>query len=88
MFNVVAQGEGAIFFLDGPGGLGKTFVYSVLLASVQQDRHVAIEVASFDILILLLEGGRTSHLVFKIPITIGRDSMCSIPVQSDSAELL
>jgi hypothetical protein len=34
VFNVVAQGEGAIFFLDGLGGLGKTFVYNVLLALV------------------------------------------------------
>jgi hypothetical protein len=34
MFNTIAQGEGAIFFLDGPGGSGKTFVYNVLLASV------------------------------------------------------
>jgi hypothetical protein len=34
VFNAIAQGEGAIFFLDGPGGFGKTFVYSVLLASV------------------------------------------------------
>jgi hypothetical protein len=34
MFNVVAQGEGVIYFLDGLGGLGKTFVYNVLLASV------------------------------------------------------
>jgi hypothetical protein len=34
VFNAIAQGEGAIFFLDGPGGSGKTFVYSVLLASV------------------------------------------------------
>jgi hypothetical protein len=34
MFNVVAQGEGVIYFLDSLGGLGKTFVYNVLLASV------------------------------------------------------
>ncbi len=34
VFNAIAQGEGAIFFLDGPGGSGKTFVYNVLLASV------------------------------------------------------
>jgi len=26
MFNAVAQGEGEVFFLDGPGELGKTFV--------------------------------------------------------------
>ncbi len=34
MFNTVDQGEGAVFFLNGPGGSSKTFVYSVLLASV------------------------------------------------------
>ncbi len=88
VFNIVAQGEGVVFFLDGPGGLGKTFVYNVLLASVRWDGHVAIGVAFSGIAALLLEGGRTSHSVFEIPIAIGRDSMCSIPMQSDFAELL
>jgi hypothetical protein len=87
MFNAIAQGEGAIFCLDDPSGSGKTFVYSVLLASVRRDKHVAIEVTSFGIIALLLEGGQTSHSVFKIPIALGRDSMCLIPVQNDSAEL-
>jgi hypothetical protein len=62
------------------GWVRKTFVYSVLLASVRQDGHVAIRVASSDIAALLLEGGQTSHSVFKILIAIDRDSMCSIPV--------
>jgi ATP-dependent DNA helicase PIF1 len=88
MFNAIAIGKGVVFFLDGPGGSGKTFVYSVLLALVRRDRHVAIEVAFSDIAALLLEGGRTSHLVLKIPIALGKDSMCSIPVQSDFVELL
>jgi hypothetical protein len=88
VFNVIAQGEGAVFFLDGLGGSGKTFIYNVLLASVQRDGHVAIGFASFGIIALLLEGGRTSHSVFKIPIAIGRDSVCSIPMQNDSAQLL
>jgi len=35
VFNAIAQGEGTIFFLDGPGGSGKTFVYKVLLALVR-----------------------------------------------------
>jgi len=88
VFNAIAQGEGAIFFLDGPGGSGKTFIYKVLLALVRRDGHVAIAVASSAITALLLEGGRTAHSVFKIPITLGRDSMCLILVQSDFAELL
>jgi hypothetical protein len=88
MFNAVAQGEGVVFFLDDPGGSGKTFVYSMLLASVRRDGHIAIEVASSGITTFLLDGGWTSHLVFKILIAIGRDSMCSIPMQSDFVELL
>jgi hypothetical protein len=88
VFNAVAQGEGAIFFLDSSSGLGKMFVYSMLLALVRWDRHITIGVSSSDIAVLLLEGGQTSHLVFKIPITIGRDSMCLILMQSDSVELL
>jgi hypothetical protein len=80
VFNAVAQGEGTIFFLDGPGGLGKTFVYNVLLALVQRDGHVATRVASSGIIALLLEGEWTSHSVFKIPIAIGRDLMCLILV--------
>jgi len=80
VFNAVAQGEGTILFLDSLGGSNKTFVYNVLLALVRWDGHVAIGVTSSGIIALLLEGGRTSHSVFKIPITIGRDSMCSILV--------
>jgi len=76
VFNAIAQG--VVFFLDGPGGSCKTFVYKVLLAFVRRDRHVAIRVASSGIAALLLEGGRTAHSVFKIPIAFGRDSMCSI----------
>jgi len=37
VFNAIAQGEGIVFFLDGPGGSGKTFVYKVLLVLVRQD---------------------------------------------------
>jgi ATP-dependent DNA helicase PIF1 len=88
VFNAIAQGEGVVFFQDGRGGSGKTFVYKVLLTLVRRDGHVAIGVASSGIVAFLLEGGRTAHSVFKIPIALGRDSMCSIHVQSDSVELL
>jgi len=80
MFNAIAQGEGVVFFLDGPGGSSKSFVYKVLLALFRQDGHVAIGVTSSGIVALLLEGGRIAHLVFKIPIALGTDSICSIPV--------
>jgi hypothetical protein len=80
VFNAITQGKGIVFFLDGPSGSSKTFVYSMLLASVQWDGHIAIKVASSSIATFLLEGGWTSHSIFKIPIAISRDSMCLIPV--------
>ncbi|WVZ88627.1 hypothetical protein U9M48_035125 [Paspalum notatum var. saurae] len=32
---VVDSGEGGVFFVDGPGGTGKTFLYKALLATVR-----------------------------------------------------
>ncbi len=60
----------------------------MLLALVRRDGHVAIGVAYSGIVALLLEGGQIAHSVFKILIALGRDSMCSIHVQSNSTELL
>jgi RecG-like helicase len=88
ILNAVRLDQGGVFFLDGPGGSGKTFVYSVLLASVRNEGHVALAVASSGIAALLLQGGRTSHSTFKIPIDIHRDSLCNVNASSDTAELI
>jgi hypothetical protein len=37
---------------------------------------------------LLLQGGRTSHFAFKIPIDVHRDSLCNVNANSDTAELI
>jgi ATP-dependent DNA helicase PIF1 len=86
--SALAFGDGGLFFLDGPGGTGKTFVESLLLAHVRAQGHVALAVASSGIASILLEGGRTSHLRFKIPINIHSESICSISAQSNFAKLL
>jgi hypothetical protein len=80
--------QGGVFFLDGPGGSGKTFVYNVLLASVCNEGHVALVVASSGIVALLLQGGRTSHSAFKIPIDVHRDSLCNVNTNFDTTELI
>jgi ATP-dependent DNA helicase PIF1 len=88
ILNVVHLDQGDVFFLDGPGGSGKMFVYSVLLASVRNEGHVALAITSSGIVALLLQGGRTSHSTFKIPIDIHRDSLCNVNASSDTAELI
>ncbi|GKF54120.1 ATP-dependent DNA helicase PIF1-like protein [Tanacetum coccineum] len=37
---------------------------------------------------LLLDGGRTAHSWFAIPITVVEDSMCTIAADSDLADLI
>jgi hypothetical protein len=88
ILNAMRFDQGGVFFLDGPGGFGKTFVYSVLLASIHNEGHVALVVASSGIAALLLQGGRTSHSAFKIPIDVHRDSLCNVNVSSDTVELI
>ncbi|KAI0236601.1 hypothetical protein LSAT2_012831, partial [Lamellibrachia satsuma] len=46
--------NGAIVFLDAPGGTGKTFLSNLLLAKIRQQRNIAIAVASSGIAATLL----------------------------------
>lgn len=77
-----------VFFIDGPAGTGKTFLYSVILNMVRSERNIALAVASSGIAALLLKGGRTAHSRFKIPITIGPTSTCSITPRSNLGKLI
>ena len=56
--------EQRAFFVDGPGGTGKTFLYNTLLAKVRSQAHIPLAMASSDIAALLLTGGRTVHCRF------------------------
>jgi PIF1-like helicase len=61
-----------MFFINGPGGTGKTFVESLPMAHIRSQGQVALAVASSGIASILLEGGRTSHSRFTIPLDVRR----------------
>jgi PIF1-like helicase len=84
----VEAGDGGVYFLDGYGGTGKTFTVNLTLAQARANGHIAIAVASSGIAAVLLDGGTTAHLRFKIPIDINAESTCNIPVQGHLAELI
>ncbi len=44
--------EGKVFFLDAPGGTGKTFLLNLLLAKVWERKKIALAVASSGIRIM------------------------------------
>ena len=67
---VVTSGEGGVFFLEGFGSTGKTFLINLVLAKVRSEGHIALSTASSGIAATLLDGGTTAHSRFKIPIDI------------------
>lgn len=71
-----------VFFVDGSGGSGKAFLYSAILAQMKASRRQVIVTATSGIAALLLEGGRTLHSAFKVPIPITHLSTCSISPES------
>jgi hypothetical protein len=85
----VENKSGKVFFLSGAGGTGKTFVYNTLAHHLRGNFCIVLCVASSGISALLLQGGRTSHSVFKIPIDgLNDESTCSIPKESLRAGLM
>jgi hypothetical protein len=79
--------RGGLFFLDGPGGTGKTFVENLLLATVRGRGDIALAVASRGIAALLLEGGRTAHSMFSIPIPCEHNAVCEVQKEGAKAML-
>lgn len=86
--SAVENGRGGLFFLNGFGGTGKTFVINLTLAKLRSERKIAVAVASSGIAATLLDGGTTAHSRFKIPIIIDERSTCNIAAQSDEAALI
>ena len=82
------ESDQKLFFVDGPGGYGKTFLFNMILAKVRSNYGIVIAVASLGIAALLLNGGRTAHSRFKIPIKLTKDSTLNISYQSELAELI
>ncbi|KAG5596940.1 hypothetical protein H5410_038172 [Solanum commersonii] len=84
---VYSKKSGA-FFIDGPGGTGKTFLYRALLAAIRTKGCIALATASSGVAASILPGGRTTHSRFKISIDIDENFTCNISKQSSLATLI
>src|SRR5580658_8385822 len=91
-FNTIVQAvttqSGQFFFLHGPGGTGKTYVYNTICHHLCSQGKIVLCTASSGIAGLLLIGGRTAHYRFKVPILLHEDSLCGIKKNLLQAELL
>lgn len=72
-------------FLDGPGGSGKTYLYSTLISYLRSIEKAVIAIAWTGIAATLLEGGRTVHSMFKLPVPLLQSSSCDLRLFSPQA---
>ncbi|KAK8942878.1 hypothetical protein KSP39_PZI009132 [Platanthera zijinensis] len=84
----IREGNGGIFFVDGPGGTGKTFLYRSILATFRNEGRIVIATATSGIAANLLPGGCTAHSRFKIPIKLENVLTCGFTKQSDLRKLV
>ncbi|XP_074096810.1 ATP-dependent DNA helicase pif1-like [Cotesia typhae] len=82
--------NGGLLFLDAPGGTGKTFLLNLILAEVRRTHEIALAVASSGIAATLLDGGRTAHSAFKLPLNLNvvESPICNIGKASGMAAVL
>ncbi|KAG2212474.1 hypothetical protein INT45_013811, partial [Circinella minor] len=82
------QDQPKLCFVDGPGGTGKTYLFNAILEHVRRAGHIALAVATSGTAALLLDGGRTAHSTFKIPLEVHQTSMCNFAPGSAIARLI
>jgi ATP-dependent DNA helicase PIF1 len=67
---VVCSKQAGLFFVDGPGGTGKTFLYRALLAKLRSQDKLVVATTTSEVTTAIMPGGRTTHSRFKIPLTL------------------
>ncbi|XP_044590563.1 ATP-dependent DNA helicase pif1-like [Cotesia glomerata] len=90
ILNSIISNSEQLYFLDAPGGTGKTFLINLLLSKIRSKKKIAIAVASSGIAATLIDGGKTAHSAFKLPLNLchSESPLCNISKQSDIAHVL
>src|SRR5258708_10948514 len=81
------SGRGGVFFIHGPGGTGKTFLYKLIAKAIHSNGQIVFCSASSGVAAILLHDGATAHSSFKIPIQLHESSSCKIELHSSLGNL-
>ena len=85
----IEQQDPKVFFLNGQGGSGKTYMYNTICAKLWSEGLIILCMSSSGISALLIRGGRTAHSVFKTPIdNLTEMSMCHISKNTPHTDLM
>ncbi|GFX97338.1 ATP-dependent DNA helicase [Trichonephila clavipes] len=86
----ITEQSGGLFFIDAPDGTGKTFLLSLILATIRSQNNIALAIASSGIAATLLDGGRTTHSALKLPLNLQNTEAptCNISKNSEMGKVL
>ncbi|GFX49106.1 hypothetical protein TNCV_3077241 [Trichonephila clavipes] len=90
IMRAITEQSGGLFFIDAPGGTGKTFLLSLILATIRSQNNIALAIASSGIEATLLYGGRTTHSALKLPLNLQNPEAptCNISKNSGMGKVL
>ena len=74
--DAVAAGQGGIFYIQAAGGCGKSFWANGVIAAFRAAGLQPTVVAASGLAATVLDGGRTAHSVFGIPLNVDEHSFC------------
>ncbi|XP_009802186.1 ATP-dependent DNA helicase PIF1-like [Nicotiana sylvestris] len=84
----IDSGTTRLFFVNGPGGTGKIFLYHALLANVRSKGMIALATATSGVAAVILPGGRTAHSRFDISLQTNDTTMTKMSKQSSTTKLI
>ena len=80
--------DGQLFFIDAPGGSGKSFTANCIMNHVRISNSLVLACASSGIAATVLKGGSTAHNKFQLPIDLNEDTVCDIRPGTDRYKLI
>ena len=86
--NVIDYNSSRYFYVDGPGGSGKTLVYTTLYNLLKSQNKNVYCMAFTGIAATLLPKRMTVHKVLGLPVPLLSDSSSDIAVQSTEGQFL
>ncbi|XP_066934760.1 uncharacterized protein [Clytia hemisphaerica] len=75
-----------LFFIDGPGGCGKTYTYNYIIKEARAQSFTVSTSSWTGIAATLLDGRKTCHSLFKLLVPVNDGSTCSVKPNSTHAE--
>ena len=84
----IYDNKSELFFVDGPWGIGKTFLYHALHANIRSNGMIALATTTSKVTASISLGGHTTHSGFNIPLQTNDSTIYTISKQSSRAEII